>query len=101
MDGTMMDFPLVLPVSLERAGKVLRDVEIASYRPDETVRRSSFQDFCIRARQLAKALQKLGLQAGERVACLMWNHEAHLEAFSGVPCAGLGLRAIITPNQVR
>jgi fatty-acyl-CoA synthase len=88
MRGTMMDFPLVLPVLLERAGKVLGDVEIVSYRPDKIASRSTFQDFYNRSRQLAKALQKLGLQPGERVACLLWNHDAHLEAFFGVPCAG-------------
>jgi fatty-acyl-CoA synthase len=37
---------------------------------------------------LAEALTKLGLQRGERVASMMWNHSAHLEAFFGVPCAG-------------
>jgi acyl-CoA synthetase (AMP-forming)/AMP-acid ligase II len=84
----MMSFPLVLPVLLERAGKVLGDVEIVSHAPDKSVKRSTFLEFAVRARQLAKALQKLGLQRGDRVGCMMWNHHTHLEAFFGVPCAG-------------
>ena len=40
------------------------------------------------ARRLAAALTKLGLQSGDRVASMMWNHSGHLEAFFGVPCAG-------------
>ena len=97
MRGTMMDFPLVLPVLLERAGKVLGDVEIVSYRPDKSATRATFKEFHRRARQLSKALTKLGLQSGDRVGCLMWNHDTHLEAFFGVPCAG----GILHPLNLR
>jgi hypothetical protein len=38
-----MDFPLMLSVLLERAAKVLGDVEIVSYRPDETASCSQFR----------------------------------------------------------
>jgi fatty-acyl-CoA synthase len=34
------------------------------------------------------ALRGLGLEPGDRVATLMWNHYAHLEAYFGVPMAG-------------
>lgn len=88
MRGTMMNFPLILPVLLERAGKILGDVEILSYAPDKTPRRTTYRQFYRRARQLAKALTKLGVRRGDRVACMMWNHDTHLEAFLGVPCAG-------------
>jgi acyl-CoA synthetase (AMP-forming)/AMP-acid ligase II len=84
----MMNFPLVLPVLLERAGKVLADVEIVSHAPDKSVKHSTFLDFATRGRQLAKALRKLGLERGDRVGSMMWNHDAHLEAFFGVPSAG-------------
>ncbi len=86
--GTMMDFPLTLPTMLERAGKLFSRVEIVSRRPDLAIRRFTYGEFYKRARQLAAALQKLGLQGGDRVASLMWNHSGHLEAFWGVPCAG-------------
>ena len=88
MRGTMMDFPLTLPAILERAGKLFHRVEIVSRKPDRTIVRTNYGDFYKRARKLADALTKLGLQAGDRVASMMWNHSGHLEAFFGVPCAG-------------
>lgn len=87
MRGTMMDFPLTLPVILERAGKLFHRVEIVSRRPDRSVVRTTYQDFYRRARRLADALTRMGLRPGDRVASMMWNHSGHLEAFFGVPCA--------------
>lgn len=88
MRGTMMDVPLVLPTFLDRAGKLFPDVEILSRRPDRSIARTCYGNFYRRARRLASALAKLGLQPGDRVASMMWNHSGHLEAFFGVPCAG-------------
>jgi len=88
MRGTMMDFPLTLVAVLERAGKLFPNVEILSRRPDRSVVRTNYGMFYKRARRLASALTKLGLQPGDRVASMMWNHAGHLDAFFGVPCAG-------------
>jgi fatty-acyl-CoA synthase len=88
MRGTMMDFPLTLPVILERSGKLFHRVEIVSRRPDRSIVRTTYGEFYRRARRLADALTKLGLRPGDRVASMMWNHVGHLEAFFGVPCAG-------------
>ncbi len=88
MRGTMMDFPLTLPTILERAGKLFSRVEIVSRKPDKSIARSCYGEFYRRARLLSDALTKLGLQSGDRVASMMWNHSGHLEAFFGVPCAG-------------
>src|SRR5579863_6285407 len=88
MRGTMMDFPLTLPAILERAGKLFARVEIVSRRPDRSIVRSCYGEIYRRARRLADALTRLGLQPGDRVASMMWNHSGHLEAFFGVPCAG-------------
>src|SRR5207302_10299504 len=88
MRGTMMDFPLTLPTILERSGKIFPRVEIVSRKPDKSILRTCYRDFYRRARRLAAALTKLGLQPGDRVASMMWNHAGHMEAFFGVPCAG-------------
>jgi fatty-acyl-CoA synthase len=88
MRGTMMDFPLTLPTILERAGNIFPRAEIISRRPDTSVVRSCYGEFYRRARRLSAALTKLGLQPGDRVASMMWNHTGHLEAFFGAPCAG-------------
>jgi fatty-acyl-CoA synthase len=88
MRGTMMDFPLTLATILERAGKIFPRVEIVSRKPDKSITRTCYGEFYLRSRRLADALTKLGLQPGDRVASMMWNHSGHLEAFFGVPCAG-------------
>jgi fatty-acyl-CoA synthase len=88
MRGTMMESPLTLPVILERAGKLFARVEIVSRRPDRSVARTCYGEMYRRARRLADGLTRLGLQPGDRVASMMWNHSGHLEAFFGVPCAG-------------
>src|ERR1700676_4205939 len=88
MRGTMMDSPLTLPTLLERADKLFARVEIVSCKPDRSIARTCYGEFYRRARRLASALTKLGLQPGDRVASMMWNHSGHLEAFFGVPCAG-------------
>src|SRR5208282_5893475 len=88
MQGTMMRFPLTLTAMLEHAGKLHGDVEIVSRMPDKSLHRHRFADFYRRARRLAEALTKAGLKPGDRVATLMWNHYAHIEAYFGVPAAG-------------
>jgi fatty-acyl-CoA synthase len=88
MQGTMMLYPLTLSHSLERAGKFFPDAEIVSRRPDHALHRYTYADLYRRARALAEALQKAGLERGDRVATLMWNHHAHLEAYFGIPISG-------------
>jgi len=88
MRGTMMDFPLTLQHIFERNAKIFPRVEIVSRRPDRSLVRTCYGNFHQRARRLASALLELGMQPGDRVASMMWNHSGHLEAFFGVPCAG-------------
>jgi fatty-acyl-CoA synthase len=88
MQGTMMHYPLTLAHSLERAGKFFPNAEIVSRRPDHALHRYTYADLYRRARQLAEALEKAGLRRGDRVATLMWNHHAHLEAYFGIPISG-------------
>jgi len=88
MKGTMMQFPLTLRPLLERVARLFPKVEIVSSRPDNSIHRSTYGEMSRRAGSLAAVLQAAGLQRGDRVASLMWNHHAHLEAYFGVPCAG-------------
>jgi fatty-acyl-CoA synthase len=88
MRGMMMDFPLTLVPILERAGKLFGKTEVVSRRPDRTIVRTTYAEIYRRARRLARAFELAGLKAGDRVATLMWNHAAHLEAYLGVPVCG-------------
>ncbi len=88
MHHTMMDFPLTLDVIFRRAGALYKNVEIVSRMPDKSIGRITNADFDVRTRKLASALLALGLKKHDRVATLMWNHNAHLEAYFAIPLAG-------------
>ena len=99
----MMQMPLSLNHLLERAGTLFASNEIVSRLPDKSLVRHSYGAFYQRTRQLAQALQNMGLQKGERVATLCWNHHAHLECYFGIPAAGgvmhtLNLR--LSPEEI-
>ena len=88
MQTTMMNAPLSLNHLLERAGQIFHGNDIVSRLPDKSLRRHSYGEYYRRTRALAAALQGLGLQKGDRVATLCWNHHAHLECYFGIPAAG-------------
>ena len=63
----------------------------------------TYRETMRRARQLAVALQKLGLERGDRVATLCWNHYQHHEAYFGIPCGGFVLHTLnlrLHPNDL-
>jgi len=88
MLGTMMDYPLVLSVLLERARRLFPDVEVVSRRMDGTRLRRPYRAIHARATALAAALVRAGMRRGDRVGTLMWNHAEHLEGYFGIPAAG-------------
>ena len=94
MQSTMMDFPLTLTHILKRAGQLFGASAIVSRLPDKSLHRHHYRDFHRRALALGGALQAMGLAPGDRVATLMWNHYAHLEAYFGIPCAGFVLHTL-------
>ena len=95
MKGRMMDdFPLTLTPFLARAELLFPRVTVASRQPDRTVRRTDYGTVVQRARSLAAALGAEGVNPGDRVATLMWNHASHLEAYLGVPAAGAVLHTL-------
>jgi fatty-acyl-CoA synthase len=103
MLGTMMHYPLTLSHILERAGKYFPEAEIVSRRPDHSIHRYTYADLYRRSRALAEALLKSGLQRGDRVATLMWNHHAHLEAYFGIPISGGVLHTLnlrLAPTEI-
>jgi fatty-acyl-CoA synthase len=103
MQSTMMRYPLTLNQFLERAGKFYPTREIVSRVPDKSLHRYTYADFHRRTLLLAEALQRAGLKRGDRVATLMWNHYAHLEAYFGVPAMGGVLHTLnlrLAPEEI-
>jgi fatty-acyl-CoA synthase len=95
--GLMMDEPLTLASILERASRYFPQVEVVSRRPDGTLSRIKYAALAKRVRRLARALQQAGLARGDRVATLMWNHAAHVEAYFAAPLSG----GVIHPLNLR
>src|SRR5205814_6766050 len=89
-----MDFPLTLTHILGRAETYFGRGEIVTRLPDRSFHRTSYGETLRRARQLAVALRQLGLERGDRVATLCWNHHQHHEAYFGVPCGGFVLHTL-------
>src|SRR5438477_104578 len=90
----MMDFQLTLPHILKRAETYFGDGEIVTRLPDKSFHRTNHREAMRRAKQLAVALQKLGLERGDRVATLCWNHHQHHGAYFGIPCGGFVLHTL-------
>ncbi|MGB9112527.1 MAG: long-chain fatty acid--CoA ligase [Acidimicrobiales bacterium] len=94
LDGQMMDFQLTLPPLLRRAEQYFGDREIVTRLPDKSFHRYTYREMTRRAKQLAVALRQLGLERGDRVATLCWNHHQHMEAYFGIPCGGFVLHTV-------
>jgi acyl-CoA synthetase (AMP-forming)/AMP-acid ligase II len=93
--GLMMDdFPLSLTTVVERAEKLTPARKVVSRRPDGSIHRTTLGEVAERARHLATALKKLGVQDGDRVATLMWNQPEHLELYFAIPAMGAVLHTL-------
>lgn len=94
MLGLMMDVPLSIPMIARRALAYYGGRTIVSRRPDKSLHRTTYHDMLGRAGQLVRALQRLGVKPGDRVATLAWNHARHLEAYYAIPSMGAVLHTL-------
>ena len=90
---TMQKTPLLMHRLVERGSVQSPAEEVVSLTPTGS-HRQSLADTARRARQLSSALAALGIQQGDRVASLMWNHNRHLEMYLGVPSMGAVLHTL-------
>ena len=87
--GLMMDRPLLISGVLEHAAAQHARQQVVSRETHGPLHRSTYAEVARRARQLANALQALGLEPGHAVASIAWNNHRHLEAYYGVSGSGL------------
>src|SRR5437764_3748788 len=102
LESTMQDFPLTIAMILRHGRTVHGDSEVVTFEGDGS-RRASFVEVAGRAEQLAAALQRLGIEAGDRVGTFLWNTQAHLEAYLAVPSMGAVLHTLnirLFPEQL-
>ncbi len=96
MRGQMMDCPLTLTSFLERARGLFPRREIVT-KAGPTLTRYTYADMVARAGRLARALERLGVKRGDRVATFAWNDARHFEVYWAVPCMG----AVLHPLNIR
>jgi fatty-acyl-CoA synthase len=103
VNGLMMDMQLTVPMTLRRAETYFGGKGIVTRLPDRSFHHTTWGDTMRRARALAVALSELGLERGDRVGTLCWNHHQHLEAYFGIPCGGFVLHTLnlrLHPNDI-
>jgi fatty-acyl-CoA synthase len=94
MFGLMQDQPLMISNLIDFAERHHADVEIVSRRVEGDIHRYTYKDAAGRSRQVANALDALGLQFSDRVATLAWNGYRHFELYYGVSGSGRVLHTI-------
>jgi fatty-acyl-CoA synthase len=101
--GQMMSQPLLISSIIEHADRQFANSEIVSRRVEGDIHRYTYRDCHRRARQMANALQKLGVKMGERVATVAWNGYRHMELYYAVSGSGAVLHTInprLFPEQI-
>ena len=88
MLGLMQEQPFLISDLIRHADRHHGATEIVSKTVEGGIHRYTYRDAHKRARQLAKALQALGVKMNDRVATLAWNGYRHFEIYYAV--AGIG-----------
>jgi 3-(methylthio)propionyl---CoA ligase len=103
MLGLMMDRPLLISDLLRHADRHHGATEIVSKTVEGGMHRYTYRDAHTRARKLANALKKLGVQPTDRVATLAWNGYRHFEIYYAVAGSGAVIHTInprLFPEQI-
>jgi len=103
MHGLMMESELLISSILRHADANFGDREIVSVTVDNPLHRYTYADCFRRARQLANALDGLGLSHGDRIATLAWNDYRHLETYYATGGAGYVCHTVnprLFPEQI-
>ena len=95
--GAMQDWPLRVMRLVDHAEREHGDGEIVSALADGSVTRTNWRRVAHEARQMAQALERLGIRPGDRVATLAMNHSRHLTAWYGA-CGMGGVLHTINPR---
>jgi fatty-acyl-CoA synthase len=92
--GMMMDRPLLVSALIEHAERFHGAVPVVSREHDGSLFRYTYAEASGRAKRLAKALLRLGVRPGERVATMAWNGHRHFELYYGISGIGAVMHTI-------
>ena len=94
IEGLMQHTPLSTTSILRYAALNHGGRKIVSRTTDGAIWRYDYAGLGRRCEQLARALTRLGVRPGDRVATLAWNTHRHLELFFAVPGIGAVLHTV-------
>jgi fatty-acyl-CoA synthase len=95
LNGLMQDdFPLTLNHIRRKLASYNPGAEVLTLQEDGSVLRAQHAQVAERSDRLARALVRLGVAQGERVATFAWNNQRHLELYFAVPCMGAVLHTL-------
>jgi fatty-acyl-CoA synthase len=103
MFGLMQDRPLLISQMIEFAAAYYPKIEIVTRTVEGPIHRYGYRDAQKRAKQLAEALQGLGIKLGDRVGTIAWNTFRHFELYFGISGLGAVLHTInprLAPDHV-
>jgi 3-(methylthio)propionyl---CoA ligase len=103
MLGLIQDRPLLISSLIEYAGLNHGDVEIVSRSVEGPIHRTNYRQVNLRSKKLAQALQRLGVELGDRLGTLAWNGYRHIEAYFGISGMGAVCHTInprLFPEQI-
>jgi fatty-acyl-CoA synthase len=103
MLGLMQDRPLLISQIIDFAANYYSDVEIVTRTVEGPIHRYGYGAARKRAKQLAEALQGLGIKLGDRVGTIAWNTHRHFECYFGISGIGAVLHTInprLAPEHV-
>jgi fatty-acyl-CoA synthase len=86
--GLMGDQPLLVSMCIQHAARNHSDTEIVSRTLEGPIHRYTYADAERRARRIGKALLRLGVAPGDRIATMAWNTYRHFELYHGI--SGIG-----------
>lgn len=89
MLGQMMEQQLLISSIIDHAARYHGDTEIVSVNSDGTQHRTNYAQVQTRAKKLASALEKRGMERSDRIATIAWNNFRHFELYYGISGAGL------------
>ena len=89
-----MDYPLTITSLMRHGRKVHANANVLTYHGPGDISTATFAETADRADQLAAALNRLGVEPGDRVGTFMWNNARHLEAYLAIPCMGAVLHTL-------
>jgi len=99
----MQDRPLLISSLIEFAALNHSEGEIVSRTVEGPVQRYTYKECATRSRQLAKSLEKLGVEQSDRIATLAWNGYRHVEIYYAVSGMGAVCHTInprLFPEQI-